>query len=171
MPETKKTLVERLFAQHRGHLQTFFFRRVHSHPDAAELAQEVYVRMLRVPDMEAIRNPEAYLYTVASNLGKEHARQEHKDVAVLDIEDPLVQEQLAELPAFAGQLDTEQRIKRLREVLQQLPPKCRAAVVLQYWHGLSYEEIAQRLGVSTHMVKKHLSQALVHCRRRMARLG
>ena len=171
MPETKKTLVERLFAQHRGHLQTFFFRRVHSHPDAAELAQEVYVRMLRVPDMEAIRNPEAYLYTVASNLGKEHARQEHKDAAVLDIEDPLVQEQLAELPAFAGQLDTEQRIRRLREVLQQLPPKCRAAVVLQYWHGLSYEEIAQRLGVSTHMVKKHLSQALVHCRRRMARLG
>jgi len=79
MGETKKTLVERLFAQHRGHLQTFFFRRVHSHPDAAELAQEVYVRMLRVPDMEAIRNPEAYLYTVASNLGKEHARQEHKD--------------------------------------------------------------------------------------------
>jgi RNA polymerase sigma factor (sigma-70 family) len=127
--------------------------------------------MLRVPDMGAIRNPEAYLYTVASNLGKEHARQEHKDAAVLDIDDPLVQQQLSELPAFAGQLDTEQRIRRLREVLQQLPPKCRAAVVLQYWHGLSYEEIAQRLGVSTHMVKKHLSQALLHCRRRMARLG
>ena len=62
-------------------------------------------------------------------------------------------------------------IKRLREVLQQLPPKCHAAVVLQYWHGMSYEEIAQRLGVSTHMVKKYLSQALIHCRRRMARLG
>jgi RNA polymerase sigma factor (sigma-70 family) len=171
MVETKKTLVERLFAQHRGSLQAFLFRRVRSHPDAAELAQEVYVRMLRVPDMEAIRNPEAYLYTVASNLGKEHARHERKHEGALDIDDPQVQEQLAELPAFVGQLDTEQRIKRLSEVLHQLPPKCRAAVVLQYWHGLSYEEIAQRLGVSTHMVKKYLSQALVHCRRRMARLG
>jgi len=147
------------------------YRRVRRHPDAAELAQEVYVRMLRVPDMGAIRNPEAYLYTVASNLAKEHARHEHTDAGVLDVDDPLVQEQLAELPAFAGDLDTEQRIKRLREVLHQLPPKCHAAVVLQYWHGLSYEEIAQRLGVSTHMVKKYLSQALVHCRRRMARLG
>jgi RNA polymerase sigma factor (sigma-70 family) len=170
MAETKKTLVERLFAEHRGPLQAFLFRRVRSHPDAAELAQEVYVRMLRVPDMEAIRNPEAYLYTVASNLGKEHARHKRKDGDVLDIDDPLVQEQLAELPAFVGQLDTEQRIKRLAEVLHQLPPKCRAAVVLQYWHGQSYEEIARRLGVSTHMVKKYLSQALVHCRRRMARL-
>ena len=39
-----------------------------------------------------------------------------------------------------------------------------------YAHGLRYEEIALRLGVSTNMVKKYLSQALVHCRRRMARL-
>jgi|SRR5579862_1920569 RNA polymerase sigma factor (sigma-70 family) len=171
MTEYKKTLVGRLFAEHGSALQAFLYRRVRRQPDAAELAQEVYLRMLRVPDMSTIRNPEAYLYTVASNLAKEHARQESKDARALDVEDPLVQEQLAELPAVAGQLDTEQRVKRLREVLGQLPAKCQAAVVLQYWDGLSYEEIAQRLGVSTHMVKKYLSQALVHCRRRMARLG
>jgi RNA polymerase sigma factor (sigma-70 family) len=170
MTETKKTLVERLFAEHGGSLRAFLYRRVRRHPDAAELAQEVYVRMLRVPDIGVIRNPEAYLYTVASNLAKEHARHEHTERGALDVDDPLVQEELAELPAFAGQLDTEQRIKMLREVLHQLPPKCHAAVVLQYWHGLSYEEIAQRLEVSTHMVKKYLSQALTHCRRRMARL-
>ena len=171
MAETKKTLVERLFAEHGRALQAFLYRRVRQHPDAAELAQEVYLRMLRVADMTAIRNPEAYLYTVASNLAKEHARQERQGGAALDVDDPLVQEQLAELPAFGSQLDAAERVKRLREVLQQLPPKCQAAVVLQYWQGLSYEEIAQRLGISTHMVKKYLSQALVHCRRRMARLG
>jgi RNA polymerase sigma factor (sigma-70 family) len=171
MAEPKSTLVERLFAQHGRALQQFLYRRVRRHPDAAELAQEVYVRMLRVADPASIRNPEAYLYTVASNLAKEHAHQECKDGAALDVDDPLVQEQLAELPPFASQLDTELRIKRLREVLQQLPAKSQAAVALQYWQGLSYEEIAQRLGVSTHMVKKYLSQALAHCRRRMARLG
>jgi RNA polymerase sigma factor (sigma-70 family) len=171
MAEIKKTLVERLFAEHGGALQAFFFRRVRKHPDAAELAQEVYVRMLRVADMESIRNPEAYLYTVASNLAKEHARHERRDGDVVDVDDPLIQEQLAELPSYAGQLDAQERIKRLREVLHQLSPKCQAAVVLQYWHGLSYEEIGQRLGVSTNMVKKYLSQALVHCRRRMSRLG
>ena len=171
MAEANKTLVERLFSEHGGALRAFLYRRVRKHPDAAELAQEVYVRMLRVTDMDSIRNPEAYLYTVASNLAKEHARNERKDAAALNVDDPLVQEQLAELPSFGGQLDHEQRIRRLREVLQQLPAKCQAAVVLQYWHGQSYEEIAQRLGISTHMVKKYLSQALLHCRRRMARLG
>jgi RNA polymerase sigma factor (sigma-70 family) len=171
MPETKKTLVERLFSEHGGALQAFLFRRVRKHPDAAELAQEVYVRMLRLPDIESVRNPEAYLYTVASNLAKEHARHERRDGDVVNVDDPLVQEQLAELPSYAGQLDAQERIKRLREVLHQLSPKCQAAVVLQYWHGLSYEEIGLRLGVSTNMVKKYLSQALVHCRRRMSRLG
>lgn len=74
MPELKKTLVERLFAEHAGSLEAFFFRRVRRHPDAADLAQEVYARMMRVSDMEAVQNPEAYLYTVASNLAREHAR-------------------------------------------------------------------------------------------------
>jgi RNA polymerase sigma factor (sigma-70 family) len=171
VPDSKKTLVERLFTEHAGALEAFFFRRVRRHPDAAELAQEVYARMMRVSDMEAVQNPEAYLFTVASNLAREHARQGPRDDGVLDIDDPVVQEQLAELPAFAGQLDTEQRIKRLREVLPQLPAKCHAAVVLQYWYGLSYEEIGERLGVSSHMVKKYLNQALTHCRRRMARWG
>jgi len=169
MAETKKALVTRLFAEHRGALQAFLYRRVRRRPEAAELAQEVYVRLLRVPDLAAIRDPGAYLFTVASNLARDHARRERHEVA-LDVDDPLVQEQLAELPAFAGQLDEEQRTKRLSEVLHQLPPKCHAAVVMQYWQGLSYEEIALRLGVSTHMVKKYLSQAMVHCRRRMGRL-
>jgi RNA polymerase sigma factor (sigma-70 family) len=171
MSDTKKTQVARLFAEHQGSLQAFFYRRVGRHPVAAELAQEVYVRMLRVPDLSTVRNPEAYLYTVASNLAKEYARHEPKERMVLDVDSPVVQEQLADLPMFAGALDTEQRVERLREVLKQLPPKCQAAVVLQYWHGQSYEEIAQRLGVSTHMVKKYLTRALTHCRLRMVRLG
>jgi RNA polymerase sigma-70 factor (ECF subfamily) len=171
MAEVRKTLLERLFSEHAGALHAFLYRRVRKHPDAAELAQEVYVRMLRVPDMAQVRNPEAYLFAVASNLAKEHAHRESRARSALDIDDPMVQEQLAELPAFGGDLDREKRIQRLREVIEQLSPKCRAAVVLQYWHGQSYEEIGQRLGVSTNMVKKYLSHALVHCRRRMAGLG
>jgi RNA polymerase sigma-70 factor (ECF subfamily) len=171
MAESKKSLVERLFTNHGPALQAFLHRRLRKGPDAAELAQEVYVRMLRIPDMSTVRNPEAYLYAVASNLAKEHARRSPPSSRVLDIDDPMVQAQLAELPTYGGDLDHEQRTRRLREVLNQLSPKCRAAVVLQYWHGLSYQEIGLKLGISTNMVKKYLSQALMHCRRRMGRIG
>ncbi len=171
MADSKKSLVERLFSEKGGALQAFLYRRVRRHPEAAELAQEVYVRMLRVADLAAVRNPEAYLFTVAGNLATEHCRRERSSGVAVPIDEPSIQEQLAEGPPFGGELDREQRIKRLAEVLQQLSPKCQAAVTLHYWQGMGCAEIGERLGVSTHMVKKYLSQALVHCRRRMARLG
>lgn len=169
--DPRKVLLERLFTEQSRRLRTFFRRRVRRQPAVEELVQEVYLRMLRVRDVDMLRNPEAYLYTVASNLAKEHAVQERSFAEALDVDDPAVQEQLAEVPALVGYLDTEVRVKRLRQVLAQLPPKGHAAVVLHYWYGMNYEAIGEKLNVSSHMVKKYLSQALMHCRRRMARLG
>jgi RNA polymerase sigma-70 factor (ECF subfamily) len=170
MAEPKKGFVERLFAEHRRALQSFFYRRIRTKSDAPDLAQEVYVRMLRVSDTDAIRNPELYLYTVASNLVKEHAVLDRWQARGVNLDESNIQQQLGELPTLDGQLDVTQRVARLRAVLAQLSPKCRAAVILQYRHGLTYQEIGERLNVSPHMVKKYLAQALAHCRRRMARL-
>ena len=169
--EPKPSLVGRLFAEHRAALQSFFLRRIRSKPDAADLAQEVYVRMLRIGDLEAIRNPVSYLYTVANNLVKEHAVLDRRQSSGVDIDEISAQPQLETLPAFDGDLDATQRVARLGEVLKQLRPKCRAAVELRFTQGLSYREIAMHLGVSPQMAKKYVAQALGHCRRRMARLG
>jgi RNA polymerase sigma factor (sigma-70 family) len=169
MAESRKALIERLFAEHGGALQAYFRRRLRRKPDASDLTQEVYLRLLRVKESEVLRNPEAYLYTVASNLMKEHAVLDQRLARAEDVEDPAFAVQLAELPAFDGEVDTESRLKRLNEVLEQLSPKCRAAVVLQYSQGLSYQEIGERLGISANMVKKYLVQALAHCRKRMVR--
>jgi RNA polymerase sigma-70 factor (ECF subfamily) len=169
--DPKPSLVERLFAEHRAGLQTFFRRRIRSQADAADLAQEVYVRMLRISDQEAIRSPVLYLYTVANNLVKEHAVLEHRRANTIDIDEAPAHEQLETLPAFDGDLDARERVARLGVVLKQLRPKCRAALVLRFTHELSYREIAIHLGVSRQMAKKYVAQALVHCRRRMGRLG
>ena len=167
----KRSLVERLFAEHGGALQTFFRRRVRSSADVPDLAQEVYLRMLRISDQEAIRNPVLYLYTVANNLVKEHAVLARKRGSGVDIDEVTSHEQLETLPAFEGDLDTEHRTARLKVVLQQLRPKCQAAVVMRFTHGLSYREIAVRLEISPQMARKYVVQALSHCRRRMAQMG
>jgi RNA polymerase sigma factor (sigma-70 family) len=169
MTVEKKALIERLFSEHASALQAFFRRRIRAAPDATDLAQEVYVRMLGINNTDSIRNPELYLYTVANNLVREYGALCRR-TAFEDIDDHAIQEQLAELPQCDGEIDTNLRLQRLSEVLAQLTPKCRAAVVLQYCHGLSYQDIGIRLGISTHMVKKYLAQALVRCRQRMERL-
>jgi RNA polymerase sigma-70 factor (ECF subfamily) len=170
MNKKKVDWIERLFAQHRSSLQAFFQRRIRLRCDAPDLAQEVYLRMLQVKNISAIRNLELYLYTVANNLIKEHAVVERRLGACGDIEAEALQDQLAELPQFDSELDTTERTRRLLEVLEHLSPKCRAVVILQYRDGLSYQQIAERLHISTHMVKKYVTQALALCRRRMERL-
>lgn len=170
MPRASRTLVERLFAEHYASLLAFFSRRVRARSEAADLAQEVYLRMLRVGDAGAIRNPEGYLFTVATNLAREHAVLERRRTSSIGLDEAQDDASLQIPPPYERELDGAQRAARLRTVLAQLPPKCRAAVVMQYAQGLSYQEIALRLDVSPHMVKKYLAQALMHCRRRMGSL-
>ena len=171
MPDDKKALIERLFNAHRGALVAFFRGRLPASADAPDLAQEVYLRMMRLRSVEAIDNPEGYLFTVASNLAKEHLARHRRHGTTIDVEDVSVQGQLADLPTADGQLDTAQRVKRLGEVLRELPPKCQAVIVLQYVHDCTHEEISERLNISPRMVKKHVAQALALCRKRMRRLS
>jgi RNA polymerase sigma factor (sigma-70 family) len=169
MAEARKAFLERLFA-HRGALQAFFYRRLRTKCDAADLVQEVYLRVLRVRDTDAIKNPEAYLFTVAGNLLKENAAVDRRQAQAAEVEEADGAQLLIETRGFDTALDIERRVARLRVVLEELSPKCCAAVILQYRHGLSYAQIGERLEISPRMVKKYLTQALNHCRRRMARL-
>jgi RNA polymerase sigma factor (sigma-70 family) len=168
MTGSDRGFVERLFAQHRRALQAYFYRRIRTKSDAPDLAQEVYVRMLRVSDTDAIRNPQLYLYTVASNLVKEHAVLEQRQANRLDFDETSVQQRLGELSSLDSQLETSEMTARLRAALERLPRRWRTALILQYRYGLTYQEIADRLGVSSNMVKKYLAQGLGHCRRYMA---
>ena len=169
MADERRGFVEKLFAEHRRALQAYFHRRIRTKSDAPDLAQEVYVRMLRVSNPEAIRNPQLYLYTVASNLVKEHSTLDRRQAGQLDIDDATVQQRLGDLPPLESHLEASDMAMRLAAALEQLPERWRTALILQYRYGLTYQEIADRLGVSSNMVKKYLAQGLGHCRHHMAR--
>jgi len=172
MAEQKKVFVQKLFAEHRSALQKYFYRRIRRKSEAPDLAQEVYVRMLRISDTEAIRNPQLYLYTVASNLVKERAALERREAEHLafgaDFDVSLPQQCLGEVPPLERELEANEMTTRLNAALGHLPGRWRTALVLQYRYGLTYQEIADRLGVSSNMVKKYLAQGLGRCRRYMA---
>jgi len=169
MTGSRRGFVERLFAEHGRALQGYLARRLRTKADAPDLAQEVYLRMLRVSDPDAIRNPQLYLYTVASNLVKEHAVVEQREANRLDLDETSLQQRLGELPALDNELAAKEMTAGLNAALECLPSRWRIALILQYRYGLTYQEIADRLGVSSNMVKKYLAQGLGHCRRRMAR--
>jgi RNA polymerase sigma factor (sigma-70 family) len=150
-----------------GLLQRYIHRRAGHAWDAQDLVQETYLRLLSA-DPESIQNPEAYLFTVATNLLRQRAggRQTGgREDSGLDE----VFERLATPCEAASGVDQERRSQRLNELMARLSPKCRAAMILHYRDDLSYREIADQLDISVHMVKKYIVKGLAACRQGMGR--
>lgn len=60
--------------------------------------------------------------------------------------------------------DDKQTLARLLNVVTCLPPRCREAFVLHKFDGLTYVEVAERMGISVGQVEKHMMRALDTCR-------
>lgn len=165
----QRLLVERLYREHGRALEAFLYRLTGSHADAIELAQETYVRMLQIKDMAGIRNPKAYMFRVAINLVAEHHAKQGRAGACLDISDPELEAEISHDPSVGEQIDAAELAARRDAALAELPARCRNAYWLAYEHGMSYEEIARLFGVSKETVKKDLSRAIRHLRKRLER--
>jgi DNA-directed RNA polymerase specialized sigma24 family protein len=82
----QRSFVAGVAAQYGQRLRRFLASRLRDPRDASDIAQEVYLRLLRVERHELIRNPEAYLLTIASHLLHEQALRRAAAPSVVDIE-------------------------------------------------------------------------------------
>jgi RNA polymerase sigma factor (sigma-70 family) len=57
----------------------------------------------------------------------------------------------------------QQELRRLRDIIDRLPPRQREVFVLSRQDGLESTEIAERLGITRNMVDRHLRLALAFC--------
>jgi RNA polymerase sigma factor (sigma-70 family) len=158
--------VAQLAAQFDGDLVRFIARRMRSPGDARDVAQETYVRLLRLDRKDLIRDPRPYLYRIAANLLYEaelKRRANANGIARLASD--------LRADAIAGYEETGAEVAELREKLEAaikgLSPKCRAVLVLHRREQLTYEEIGAELDISSSMVKKYLAQGLRHCREQL----
>jgi len=165
-----QTFVADLAISHGDQLRGFLLGRVRNVADLPDIVQEVYLRMLRIPNIESIRSPEAYLFTVAQHVVQHHAWRQ-------TVTPPSVEfTQVLDMPSTALDVDpvlatdAAQCVEQLQEAIEELSPKVRATFLLHRRDGLSLEDIGTRLGISRPMVKKNLMKALMHFRQRLERL-
>ncbi len=167
LPKTQKNFVAEVAAKHGQRLRRFLAARLRNTSDTADLAQEVFLRLLRVERFEEIRNPEAYLLTVASHVIHQHTLTSVTTSMTLEASDALLDEHIATDSDPVAQVHLERRLEALDHALARLPPRTRAAFVLQRRDGYTLDEISAQLGISRSAVKKHLAKALAHCSRQI----
>lgn len=161
MTVAESSSVHSLYVTHHGWLHAVLRRRLNNACDAADLAHDTFVRVLkRPPVLDCESRERSYLATIARGLCVDHWRRRQLEQAWLQT--------LAARPQ-AVQPSPEQRaiiVETLYEVdamLQRLPARVRDAFILAQLHGLPYRAIAAQIGVCERMVKKYLAQALIHC--------
>jgi RNA polymerase sigma factor (sigma-70 family) len=160
-----RNFVSAMEKSHGRALRRFLAARMrYAAADVPDLVQEVFLRLLRVPDHECIRNPQAYLYTIASHVLHQYTLRQEARSAVHLASD--IEASLQEDPADEVQL--EQWLEQLGRGLEQLSPRAYATLLMYRGEGVTLEEIGRRLGVSRVMAKKYLVKAMVYCQQHLA---
>jgi len=158
--EPKKAFVTALEKSHGHKLRRYLAARMrNAAADVPDLAQEVFLRLLRLDNHEAIRNSQAYLYTVASHVLHQHALRQAAAGEAAAITDLATEVERADGdPAL--QVEVEQQFEHLGRRLREVSPKAYATFMLHRCHGLSLQEVSERIGASYSMTKKYLAKAL-----------
>lgn len=165
-----------LMERHAGPLCGFLHRMLADEDAAHDLAQETFVRVYEHrARFRATANFSTWLYTIATNLARNHLRwRSHRQHASLDAQPDEGGATLAEkLPGAdlppGGALEASERAAAVRAAVNRLPDELRESLVLAEWEEKSVAETAAILNLTPKAVETRLYRARKLLREQLAR--
>jgi len=155
-----KTLrLEQLARRYYKPLASFFRKRTRNAPEVDDLVQQVFLRLAQRGDGSQIDHAEGYLFQTATNTLKDHYRHEGALERLARDSNTL---QMADDSDFSAErvLIGRETLERVVMILRELPERTCDIVVMRWFDGLKYAEIAHLHGISVRAVRKHMTKAL-----------
>jgi RNA polymerase sigma-70 factor (ECF subfamily) len=150
-----------LYEDNHDWLCQWLRRRLDCRDEAADLAHDTFLRLLRKPDeMPGVREPRAYLTTIARGLLNDHWRRRSLERAWLETVATLPAEMALSPEAL---LAMQQTLQQLDSMLSALAPQARQVFVLSQLEGLTYVQIAARTNLSDRTIKRYMAQGFELC--------
>lgn len=149
----------------RADLVAYLRRKDRGGEEAEDVAQEAFVRFHRSGHDVTAADARPLLFVIAKHIqldrwkaaGREARRNALEDVYDLDSGPHAL---ASPAPRADQQLIDRQNLAAVAAAIRALPPKTRDAFLLHRFEGLTYRQIAGRLGISVSMVEKHIAEAL-----------
>jgi RNA polymerase sigma factor (sigma-70 family) len=138
-------------------------------PDPDDLVQEVFVRLVRHSGIEAIEHLDGYVFKVAANVLRDHARRWNlraNEANHAQLDDETLEGGFSPERVLLG----EEALQRLIAALYELPEMTRVIFTLYHFESISQIDIGRRLGLATSTVEKHMSRANLHLTQRLGAL-
>ena len=138
-------------------LVSYVYSWVRSRPDALDIVQEAYCRIFRLGDLQQVNHLRGYLFKTAKNIATDWVRQRIVREAYVQ-DEPLRGNREAASPEEIWLAREE--LEALEKNVEDLPPKCRYALIMVRLEGASYEEVAEKLGIKTHSARRLVERAM-----------
>ena len=142
-----------LVARYARTVRAVFLARLGQHGDLDDMVQDTFLRayhgLQRLKDQTRFG---PYLHRIAHNLSVDKLRRRGKQA--MSLEDVAL-EPAAHTPCD----DTEERMRRIREMVGRLPESLREAILLFYFEKMSYARMASVLDITEAAVNQRLSRA------------
>jgi len=132
--------------------------------DLDDVAQEVFLRLLRYETAEVVRHPQAYIFKMAANVVAEWAIRSRHRLA----HEPRWLNGLVAQDTVEETLDNQVVQREVKRALGTLTARERAVLKLHFEEGLSKAEIALRLGLSPRVVQRDFETSYSKLRRELA---
>lgn len=152
--------VESLYLDHHGWLLGWLRRKLDNAFDAADLAHDTFVRLLRKRDAEIILEPRAYLCAIARDLASSYWRRQALEQAWLET---LTAQPEPVVPSLEQRALILETLEQIVLMLDALPRRDREVFLLSQIDGLTYPQIAAQLGITVNIVQKAMGRALTQC--------
>lgn len=153
-------LIADLYSDHHGWLCTWLRKKLGCSQQAADIAQDTFLRLLNGRLAADWREPRAYLTTVARNLVADHWRRQELERAYLEA---LAAQPAALAPSPEERLLVLQSLERIDARLAAMPALTRRIFMRSQFDGLTYADIGQQLELSLATVKRHMARAFLAC--------
>jgi len=132
--------------------------------DLDDVAQEVFLRLLRYETAEVVRHPQAYIFKMAANVVAEWAIRSRHRLA----HEPRWLNGLVAQDTVEETLDNQVIQREIKRALGTLTARERAVLKLHFEEGLSKAQIALRLGLSPRVVQRDFETSYSKLRRELA---
>lgn len=149
-----------LYNQHQSWLYGWLNKKLGCVHQAEDLSHDTFIKLLKKQYQPSLREPRAYLITIAHSLVVNHWRRRDIEKAYLEALRGLPESETLSLESRAIVIETLTEIDR---VLEGLPAPVREAFLLSQLEGLTYKVIAERLKLSERTIKKYMAKAMLHC--------
>ncbi len=160
----RESLLLRAYHECEWELLSFLGRRLGSRSLAADIAHDLYLKLLRSDEDPSVRDGRAYLFRMASNLAIDHQRRERRRAELIAEADAFLTGGLAPVTPEQAFLARDE-LARLERALAELPEVTRRIFHLCRIDGVPQRDVAAMVGLSPTAVFKHLRKAVDHLAR------